>query len=119
MEDTIPVRVYFNLNRKVWSIQSYQPGKGWRLLTHSTNLTLRNAVTKVSESGRQRVIRERQRNVHAYIQGELIRTVPQTHSGRRLSYNPYTGPDFIWKDDNSVATELGEVVFNESGVFAA
>ena len=119
METTIPVRVYFNLTRKVWSIQSYQPGKGWRLLTHATHLTLQNAVTKVSESGRQRVIRERKKYVHAYIQGELIRTVPQSHSDRRLSYNPYTGPDFYWKDDNTVAKELGEVVFSESGVFAA
>lgn len=119
MFSPIRVRVYFNLTRKVWSIQSYQPGKGWRLLCHQTHLTLRNANTKVSESGRQRVIRERKKYVHAYIEGELIRTVPQLHSGRKLSYNPYTGPHFFWQDDNTQVTELPEVVFTQEGVFAA
>lgn len=118
MTSTNRVRVYFNLTRKIWSIQSYKPGKGWRLLTHSTDVILRNAVTKVYESGRQRVIREGKKYVHAYIEGELIGIYPKSHSDRKLSYNPYKNAHFIWKDDDTEACNVGEVVFNNKGVFA-
>lgn len=87
-------------------------------MTHSTDVILRNAVTKVYESGRQRVIRERKKYVHAYIEGELIGIYPTSHSDRKLGYNPYKNAQFIWRDDNTEAHDVGEVVFNESGVFA-
>lgn len=118
MKHSNHVRIYFNLTRKVWSIQHHVPNKGWRLLAHTSDAILRDAVAKVYESGRQRVIKEGKKYVHAYIEGELIGTRKESHSGRKLGYNPYKNSTFIWKDDNSEAHNIGEVVFNNQGVFA-
>ena len=106
------VRVYYNLNRSVWSVQHYIPGKGWRVREHLDSLVLENVEFKVSEAGRQRVIRESRKNVHAYAIGELAArsTMPPlgvlvpadpTHP---ISYNPYKGPHFTDANGTPIQT---------------
>ena len=96
-----------------------KPGKGWRLLTHSTDVILRNAKCKVYESGRQRVIRERKKYVHAYIEGELIGTTPVQHTRLKLTYNPFKAGHFHWTDSPQPVEYCGTVVFDKHGVWAA
>lgn len=67
-----PVRVYWNLPRKVWSVQVYSRVPGtrrhvWRVAGHANVLHLTGARFKVSEKGRQRVLATGVKNVHAYI----------------------------------------------------
>lgn len=91
------VRVYYNLHGNVWSVQHYIPGKGWRVREHLSSLILENVEFKVSEAGRQRVIREGRKNVHAYAIGWLSEREPYGYTGHLpcASYNPHKAAHFI------------------------
>lgn len=90
------VRVYFNLHRKLFSVQE-KTSKGWRVWLHANQITLENAVFKVSEAGRQRVIREKKKNVHAFVEGSMVLhdTVEVINPTIQLSYNPYKAGVFV------------------------
>ena len=65
------VFVYYNLNKFLWSVKSLDgPTKG-RVIAHADKLLLRDITYEVSEAGRQRVLREKRKNVHAGIVGNL------------------------------------------------
>jgi len=69
-----PVRVYWNLHSRCWSVQTKtrQPGTRrhiWRVAGHADILTLTNVTFRVYERGRQRVISTGVKNVHAYALG--------------------------------------------------
>ena len=66
-----PMRVYRNLHKKCWSVQQKQKGR-WKVVAHAESITLLDCVFRVSEAGRQRVLRESRKNVHAYIQGFYV-----------------------------------------------
>lgn len=106
------VRVYYNLSRSVWSIKAMEGEFKGRIIGYADAVVLSDAHTVVSEVGRQRVLRERRKNVHAYIDGQLeqvsgyqerLMVPPRTGylAGLRgklynLYYNPYHVDHFIW-----------------------
>lgn len=84
------VRVYWNSTKKVWSVR--QSG---RVVKHLRELDLWAVTFVVSEKGRQRVLRERRKSVHAYAEGVLSeRRALVANPARAIRYNPYEGPDF-------------------------
>ena len=88
------VSVYFNLRKKVWSVR----GKDKRVIAHLKTLSLQDVTWKVSEAGRQRVLREKQKNVHAYAEGTFISAEAfcfEDPSPQAISYNPYKGSSFM------------------------
>lgn len=104
------VRAYFNLHRKEWSIKAMQgPYKG-RVIAHADELTLDVCRFVVSEAGRQRVIREGRKNVHAYVDGFLRATPTDTLGMQPLTYNPYQGPHFSVKGGTGQGLHGAEVV---------
>ena len=111
------VRVYRNLTKGCWSVQRYVKGRGWRLHEHRDSLQLSMAKPKVSESGRQRVIRERKKYVHAFLEGWLIDSAELTHKGERpVRYNPFHGPEFLI--DGKIVDVLQVAHFSENGKVA-
>lgn len=83
------VRVYYNLHRKQLSVQSKTP-KGWRVWLHANKVTLEDVEFKVSEAGRQRVLREKKKNVHAFVEGNLVLDgIGKIEPRVWVSYNPY------------------------------
>lgn len=89
------VFVYFNLHKKLWSVKALEGDMKGRVIAHKRELTLTNATPKVSEKGRQRVLQERRKNVHAGVVGEWNATDPDINLPAdrkylgRLYYNPY------------------------------
>lgn len=68
-----------------------------KVVARHTMTLARNVKFQVSEAGRQRVLREKQKNVHAYVVADEV--VPYTEAIgtsqlQRITYNPYTGPHF-------------------------
>jgi hypothetical protein len=97
-----PVEVYCNLHKHLFSVRSKKHKK---VVAHTNHVTLKNAVFHVSEAGRQRVLRERTKNVHATIRGELVSAYPMEVESampkvkrmkmREAYYNPYMTETFI------------------------
>lgn len=122
MNESKRVKVYFNLHKKVWSVLHMTP-KGWRLFCHMPVLTLDNVTWKVSEAGRQRVLREKRKNVHAFGIGTLatICTIRQDAEWEAIRYNPYEMGSFQAIGQGCVGRPIsksGQVRFNNRSVFA-
>jgi len=94
------VFVYRNLRENCWSLRSLETG---RVIAHAHNLNLDNVEFCVSEPGRQRVLREKRKNVHAGIKG-VVRQSAQPHllaSLQAVTYNPYKAPTFVTRGPKS------------------
>ncbi|MEC7657591.1 MAG: hypothetical protein VX416_14705, partial [Pseudomonadota bacterium] len=116
--------VYFNLHRKVWSIKALEgPNKG-RVIAHSSMVEMSDCSFKVSEAGRQRVLAEKRKNVHAGIVG-IVRTIGENmdplsrtamrreanwvrHGGHPaytpITYNPYKFSTFVRRSTETPVT---------------
>jgi hypothetical protein len=105
---TMRVFVYWNLHRGLWSVKALDgPDKG-RVIARRYDVLLSDAEGKVYEAGRQRVLREKRKNVHAGIVGQfelLGKTSRLAHPiieiGDRITYNPYKYERFVHTVDES------------------
>ena len=92
------VAVYYNLHKHVFSLQSRDKETYGRVVEHSEHVILKNANFVVRQKGREKVLKEKTKNVHAFVVGEVIQGLP---SGKEHStevpvvYNPYQGPSFV------------------------
>ena len=94
------VRVYRNLRKECFSVME----KG-RVIDHVSNVILANAKLIVSEAGRQRVLRDKRKNVHAFVEGGRLPDAGayslltfRSWKACPVRYNPYTGPSFMTED---------------------
>jgi hypothetical protein len=97
------VRVYRNLHRNCLSVQ-HKTDRGWRLLQHIHAIALRDVRFIVNESGRQRVLREKKKNVHAFIEGTVCDDFI-SDSSSLVYYNPYLYCSFVRSDDKTPVLE--------------
>jgi hypothetical protein len=100
-DKTMRVKCYFNLHKKLFSVVAMEGDNKGRVIAHVPNITLENAEFKVSEAGRQRVIREKRKNVHAFVVGEWARfnaAIDCAMGGIPVTYNPYKFPSFVRTD---------------------
>lgn len=70
-------RIYFNIHKKLFSIQE-KTKKGWRVISHKDSLLLKDVEFKVYSRGRERVLREKRKNVHAFVIGEECGSIPSS-----------------------------------------
>ena len=113
------VYVYFNLHKKVWSVRALEGARKGRVIAHRTDLELADCTFKVSEPGRQRVMRERRKNVHAGIVGTLLTSPAPEPLTRRITYDPYRFSTFV--DADTLEPQFGakRVLFTATGVQAS
>ena len=95
------VKVYFNLHKHLFSVQEKVNGR-WKVVRHTDDITLHNVTFKVSEAGRQRVLREKRKNVHAYVIGHL--SDYQGAFSTEVKYNPYKYDSFVDSLEDRVYT---------------
>lgn len=98
-----PFRVYRNLHKDNFSIQSHLKNRGWIVTDRAKYVLLEFVTFKVYETGRQRVLDEKRKNVHAYVQPlqykkKFIMAVEDTSQFREIYYNPYKHDSFVYKD---------------------
>jgi len=109
------VFVYFNLHHRCWSIRAASVPERGRVIAHADQVSLSNVTPSVSERGRQRVIAEGRKSVHAGLTGDLTCfTGTRTEAGRRagvwalpegskvddrgmtpITYNPFKFAHFV------------------------
>ncbi|MED0756870.1 hypothetical protein P4S93_09030 [Aneurinibacillus thermoaerophilus] len=89
------IKIYYNLHKECLSVVD----KATKLVVAYTDeILVQNAVFKVSEKGRQRVLQEKRKNVHAYIEGNFAGIVMPDETPsvlRKAYYNPYVTEQFI------------------------
>jgi len=98
------VFVYYNLHRKVWSVKALEGPQRVRVVAHRDMVMLRSPEGKVSKAGRLRVLKEKQKNVHAGIVGEWVEqgSPRSAYSWDEITYNPYKYETFVYKDNEEV-----------------
>ena len=92
------VEVYFNLHLKKWTIRDR-----WTklVLGHAEDAVwLKDAEFIVSEAGRQRVIKEQKKNVHAVVRGIFLGTSHKNdtpeYNYSKVIFNPYKYQTFVF-----------------------
>lgn len=75
------VRVFRNLNKHCMSMIAMEGTFKGKVIAHVDSAYLHDCTMIVQETSRQRVLRERCKNVHAFVQGQL-----QCATGIRLRY---------------------------------
>ena len=106
IDPSVKVRVYRNLAKNCLSVQQNGIVK-----CHVDNVVLRDFKTIVSKKGQERVRKERVKNVHAFIEGFVVKA-EEVDRGRfdfkdwqSISYNPYT-TDY-WIDETGRFVKCG------------
>ena len=112
------VEVYFNLHKHCLS---YRPSGG--RVRHARSLTLQNVKFNVQPAGREKVIREKKKNVHAFVRGIVINSYAETvddkgkikeyceqREMRRITYNPYKYESFVYADTEEPVFEAKTVI---------
>jgi hypothetical protein len=95
----VRVAVYRNLHKQMWSVKDRYTG---RVIAHLPSLCLegiKGCEFRVSQSGRERVLQQRTKNVHATVCSEWTTTdtpckYATLNKPIRVSYNPYKSPYF-------------------------
>ena len=88
-----PVHVYKNLHTGTWSIRQNGIVK-----IHTNYICLKDVKYRVGKKGRERVIREGKKNVHAYVCGYICSTEEINQTNKRanpVNYDPYTNETFV------------------------
>lgn len=88
------VKVYFNLHKKLFSIQDAKTGL---VIGHADSVNLEDVTFKVSEAGRKRVLREKRKNVHAFVIGHYVADKAGDEKNSAY-YNPYKTANFLDTD---------------------
>lgn len=108
------VDVYYNLHKHTFSIKE----KG-RVVAHADTLAISGARFVVQPAGREKVIREGRKNVHAFVRGQLDRTrrTPNLTGYRKASYNPYKAPYFVDAETGDKLTKAESVILHEGKAY--
>lgn len=112
------VEVYYNLHKKCLS---YRPSKG--AVRHAQSMLLNDVTLSVQPAGRERVLTERRKNVHAFVRGVpvYVRGIGDADDGdlshgnmkrqgyRLITYNPYKHKTFVYADTGEPAHHARQV----------
>jgi hypothetical protein len=116
------VYVYYNLHKHLWSVKALEGINKGRVIAHEDDIELFNCVFKVSQAGRERVLKENRKNVHAGVVGVWHRNAgirTETKDMDKIRYNPYLFDSFVVADNLRRVSNASTVVLTRFGeVFA-
>jgi hypothetical protein len=109
------VFVYFNLHKRCFSVKDVKTGL---VIGHTDKIELEEATFKVSEAGRQRVLREQRKNVHAGVKGKYV-GCPKfiDMKSPEATYNPYKYESFVNKATEEKLERASRVKLSNKKVF--
>lgn len=113
------VFVYFNLHKKCWSVKALEGDRKGLVIAHTQALALEHCQFKVSEAGRQRVLAERRKNIHAGVVGYVTEGFEPGLCTNPISYNPYKAGHFYNKLTDEPVFHASMVTMNGRSVFTS
>ena len=117
-----PVYVYKNLHKDCWSIKQHGLVKAH--IPQGESIGLWDCYFHVDRKGREKVLREKRKNVHAFVKGYLqdaenVSRNPQVITREvEVTYNPYKYETFVDKKDESFVYYADEVLLSHNKVTA-
>ncbi len=129
------VFIYRNLNRSghIYSIKSLEGISKGKVIGYAPRIVVDNADLVVSQAGRERVLKQKRKNVHAGCVGELVMVsgwITRMHLsgaifdycnektfiekfpvGTEITYNPYLHKTFVNKVTKRVVQKANRVTF--------
>ena len=115
------VYVYFNLHKKVFSVRALEGENKGRVVAHVNRILIDRPEFVVSEAGRQRVLREQKKNVHAGVRGIWTAWVDGIEAWDHLTpvtYNPYLYSSFVEKSTLAPVHKATFAVLDNKRIFA-
>jgi len=112
------VFVYYNLHKHCYSIKSLEGSTRGKVIDYRDEVDLINVEFKVSEKGRQRVIKEQKKNVHAGVIGDLVNPMALYKELKQVYYNPYTNSTFVEVKTNKPIKKSEYALLKDKKVFA-
>jgi hypothetical protein len=106
------VMVYYNLHKQTFSVQ-----KHGIVVFHADYLKLRDVEFRVRVGGKEKVRKEKSKNVHAFVIGILedfceypCEEMPEEPVGEIITYNPYLYDSFVFRKTKEPVYNANEVV---------
>jgi len=87
------VRVYRNLHTGNFSVQCAKTGL---VVAHVSSIALTNVTFVVRKAGRQKVLAQKKKNVHAFVVGNVCSLTGAAR--RQVKYNPYVADCFYLEE---------------------
>tara|TARA_R110002020_G_scaffold472499_1_gene700685 strand:+ start:1282 stop:1731 length:450 start_codon:yes stop_codon:yes gene_type:complete len=130
--DNMRVEIYLNLHKTkkegsaVYSVRSMETR---RVIKHLTgDFFINKAQFIVSKAGRDRVLKEQRKNVHAFIRGELVETCNKPSLYARwikisniydgiATYNPYLYDTFVDKETKQPITSSNVYIGKQGTIY--
>ena len=119
------VEVYRNLHKNCWSVRDNTTG---RVLRHVDEIHLLDADLVVRPAGREKVLREKRKNVHAFAKGDVTAWIPRLPEGWHLNkdeyeaydttqiiYNPYLYDSFVYVDSKEPIFRAERIYLTKKG----
>jgi hypothetical protein len=103
----LKVYVYFNLHKKLFSVKAMEGLYKGLVVAHCDSIALQDVTPKVSQKGRDRVLQEKRKNVHAGLVGHVVLVdIPMVDSEdhKHITYNPYKYKTFVYTDSEKEYT---------------
>lgn len=107
-----PVRVYRNLHTGLWSV------KQGVVRFHTKCIFLTEVDFLVNENGRQRVLREQKKYVHAYVHGFICDRPTYFTVGTdcyEVTYDPYKNRQFVCRHGEAISAEVCGMIKRDDG----
>jgi hypothetical protein len=105
------VMVYYNLHKHTFSVQ-----KNGIVVMHADYVKLKNVEFRVRQGGKEKVRKEKSKNVHAFVIGDLTDfceypcdEIPEEPTGDIVTYNPYKYDTFVYRDTEEPILNAKEV----------
>lgn len=105
------VMIYYNLHKQTFSIIY----KGL-VVNHCDYVKLSDVEFRVRPGGREKVIKEKRKNVHSFVIGTLMdyckfpcENLPSEPNSNVVTYNPYKYDSYVMKDTEEPIYRAGEV----------
>lgn len=113
------VSVYYNLHKHCLSVRSNEGDSYGRVIQHRDIIILKDVKFIVNEAGRKRVLKEKKKNVHAFVRGTIWDTVAKLGTREvKVTYNPYKYNSFIELESKNPIYSAEYVIINGKHITA-
>lgn len=113
--------VYRNLQVGGYSIRSRESETYGTVIGHEETVVMEDVEFVVQEAGRQKVLEEERKNVHAVVRGVVATQdawTTDTEGAVPVTYNPYEYAHFVHAETETPIESADRVLIGEDGVYA-